>query len=196
MRLEKELAACFCVPQYIEINAFGDITFTVAQELIEVAGDLTGVARDVAHAFFVAVKFFKRHHGQKDIVLFELEKRHRVVHEHVGVEHKKLFAVRFRTVPFGLLGLFFCNRSSGFSGGFRCFHLWLSNTLFDCLLGSGRLFRFHCFRFGNNFHGGFFRKLTIFQNRTHLSGQGRQWHSGSFKDSEDVLKQPGRGLRL
>ena len=164
MRLEKELTAGFCVPQSIEFNPFGDFAFAMTQELIKVAGDLTGVARDITHAFFVAVELFERHHGQKDIVLFKLEQRHRVMHEHVGVEHKKLFAVRFRTVPFGLLGLFFCNRRSGFYGRFRCFHLWFCDALFDCLFSNWRLFSFHCFCFGNIFHGGFFKKLTIFQN--------------------------------
>jgi hypothetical protein len=57
---------------------------------VELAADLARVARDLAHALLVAVELLERDHRQVDVVLLEAEQRHRVVHQHVGVEHEQL----------------------------------------------------------------------------------------------------------
>jgi hypothetical protein len=57
---------------------------------VEFAADLAGVARHLAHALLVVVELLQRDHRQEDVVLLEAEQRHRVVHQHVGVEHEQL----------------------------------------------------------------------------------------------------------
>jgi hypothetical protein len=62
----------------------------VGGQRVQLAADLAGVARHLAHALLVPVQLFERDHRQVDVVLLEAEQRHRVVHQHVGVEHEQL----------------------------------------------------------------------------------------------------------
>jgi hypothetical protein len=59
-------------------------------ERVELAACLARVARHFGHAPLVAVELLQRDHRQVDVVLLEAKQRHRVVHEHVGVEHEQL----------------------------------------------------------------------------------------------------------
>ena len=62
----------------------------LAASASSVAADLAGVARDLGHALLVAVELLQHDHRQEDVVLLEAEQAHRVVHQHVGVEHEQL----------------------------------------------------------------------------------------------------------
>jgi hypothetical protein len=57
---------------------------------VQFAADLARIARHLAHALLVVVQFFQRDHRQEDVVFLEAEQRHRVVHQHVGVQHEQL----------------------------------------------------------------------------------------------------------
>jgi hypothetical protein len=62
----------------------------VGGQRVEVAADLARIARHLAHALLVVVQFLQRDHRQEDVVFLEAEQAHRVVHQHVGVQHEQL----------------------------------------------------------------------------------------------------------
>jgi hypothetical protein len=59
-------------------------------QCVERAAGLAAVARDFGGAFLVAVELFQHDHRQEDVVLFEAEQAHRIVQQHVRVEHEQL----------------------------------------------------------------------------------------------------------
>ena len=56
---------------------------------IKRAAGLAAVAGDFRHALLVAVELFEHDHGQEDVVFLEAEQAHRVVQQHVGVQHEQ-----------------------------------------------------------------------------------------------------------
>ena len=93
-RLEEELAAGLAMTGPRERQALAHVGGAVAAEgaggeRVEIAAHLARVARDLAHALLVIVEFLERDHRQVDVVLLESEERHRVVHQHVGIEHEQ-----------------------------------------------------------------------------------------------------------
>ena len=88
--LEHELALGFALPGAVEFKALGNVRTGCACQGIERAAGLAGVACHLGHAFFVAIELFKHDHGQEDVVLFEPEQAHGIVHQHIGVQHKQL----------------------------------------------------------------------------------------------------------
>ena len=63
-------------------------------ELVEEARYLARVARDLGHALLVVVELLEREDREVDVVLLEPEEARGIVHQHVGVEHEELVAVR------------------------------------------------------------------------------------------------------
>jgi hypothetical protein len=118
--LEEQLAAGLAVAGLGQVDADARVQRTVlvgetagTGQRVEVAADLAHVARHLAHAFLVAVQFLQRDHRQEDVVFLEAEQAHRVVHQHVGVEHEELG----RTYVTRLAGL--GRRQAGRTGGGR-----------------------------------------------------------------------------
>ena len=65
-------------------------------QFVEEAADLARVAAGLGGAFLAVVELLDHLHRQVDVVLFELEQRGRVVHQHIGVEHVDPLASRHR----------------------------------------------------------------------------------------------------
>ena len=61
----------------------------VADQLIQEAADLAGVARQLRGAFLGRVQLLQDHHGHVQVVLLEAEQRRRIVQQHIGVEHEQ-----------------------------------------------------------------------------------------------------------
>jgi hypothetical protein len=70
------------VPYMLEITMLAD-------QGIKRATDLSRIASDFGHAFLLMIQLFKRHHGEKDIVLFKSKERAWIVQQDIGVEHEK-----------------------------------------------------------------------------------------------------------
>jgi hypothetical protein len=49
----------------------------------------------------MTVKLFEHDHGQENVVFFKSEKAHRVMHQHIGVEHKQFGGGVFFLFQFG-----------------------------------------------------------------------------------------------
>ena len=86
--LEHEFAFGLTLTGAIELEAAGDIGARCARQGVQGAAGLPRVARHFGHAFFVPVQFFQHNHRQKNIVFLKAEQAHRVVQQHVGVQHK------------------------------------------------------------------------------------------------------------
>mmetsp|Transcript_6769 Transcript_6769/g.28486 ORF Transcript_6769/g.28486 Transcript_6769/m.28486 type:complete len:567 (-) Transcript_6769:681-2381(-) len=107
--LEEELALGLTVPGAGQRQALGHLLDAAALEaggeLVELAADLADVAGDLGHALLVPVQLLQRDHGQEDIVFLEAEQRHRIVHQHIRVEHEELGFTRRLAAAFGRSGL-------------------------------------------------------------------------------------------
>ena len=88
--LEEQAAAGLAVAGGVELQAAGDVGALGAGQGVQRAAGLAGVAGDFRHALLVAVELFQHDHRQEDVVFLEAEQAHRVVHEHVGVQHEQL----------------------------------------------------------------------------------------------------------
>jgi hypothetical protein len=114
--LEEQLAAGFAVPgagQFdaglgVELAAFAALRGDGSQR-IQLAADLAHAARHLAHALLVAVELLERDHRQEHVVFLEAEQAHRVVHQHVGVQHEELG----RAAVLGLAGRLGLHRRGG-----------------------------------------------------------------------------------
>ena len=89
LRFKPEAALRFGVAEKRERNAGIDFAVVRFNQGVERAAHRTGVPRDVGQALLVVVELFERRHRKEDVVLGKAEERERVVHEHVGVEHKE-----------------------------------------------------------------------------------------------------------
>ena len=107
--LEEQVALGLAVAGARQRQALGHLLDAAALEvggqLVELAADLAHVAGDLGHALLVPVQLLERDHGQEDVVLLEAEQRHRVVHQHVGVEHEELGRAGRLAGAFGRGGL-------------------------------------------------------------------------------------------
>jgi len=78
----------------LERNACRDVAAadcdSRGHQLVKIARGLPRVARDLGHAFLVAVELLERKHRQEDVVLFKTVEAGGIVHQHVGVEHEEL----------------------------------------------------------------------------------------------------------
>ena len=77
-----------CVMQR-DARAHVGATFNAADNGVQHPAGLTRIAGDFGQPFFVGIQLFERHHGDVQIVLFKAEQAGRVVHQHVGIEHKQ-----------------------------------------------------------------------------------------------------------
>src|SRR3546814_10241075 len=60
----------------------------VLHQLVKKTADLARVAGNFADAFLGGVEFLEHHHRDEQIMLFEAEKRGRIVEEDVGIDRK------------------------------------------------------------------------------------------------------------
>ena len=67
-----------------------DLAGGPADDVVEEAARLAGVARDLGDAPLVVVELLERLHRQEDVVLLEPEEARRVVHQDVGVQDEEL----------------------------------------------------------------------------------------------------------
>ena len=88
--LEKQLAAGIPVAGAVQPQTIADVGASGAGQRIEPAARLARVAGDLGHALFVSVEFLQHDHRQEDVMFLEPEQTHRVVQQHVGVEHEQL----------------------------------------------------------------------------------------------------------
>jgi len=91
LRLQEQAATGQLVGRPLQGNALLDVVvFQVGQDLVQGPAALPGVTGDFRHAFFVVVQLLQGHDGEKDIVFLKAEQAGGIVHEHVGIQHKKL----------------------------------------------------------------------------------------------------------
>ena len=89
--LEQQVATRLRIACGAQSQALGNVSALRAGQCVQGAAGLACIASDLGHAFFMAVKLFEHDHGQEDVVFFKSEKAHRVMHQHIGVEHKQFF---------------------------------------------------------------------------------------------------------
>ena len=87
--LEKQLAHGIGVARRAQGGALAQIGPLRRGQGVQRTAGLARIAGDFGHAFLVTVELFQHDHRQKDIVLLKAEQTHRVVHQHIGVEHKE-----------------------------------------------------------------------------------------------------------
>ena len=104
--LEQQLAARIAVAGAGQLETGRDVGARCAGQGVQGAAGLARIAGHFRHALFVAVELFEHDHGQVDVVFFKAEQTHRIVHQHIGVEHKQL----------GRTGMYAFAPSAGASG--------------------------------------------------------------------------------
>ena len=87
--LEKQAASGLAVTCGVQLETLGNISAVCACQCIKSTAGLPGIASHFSHAFFVAIEFFQHDHWQEDIVFLEAEQAHRIVHQHIGVQHEQ-----------------------------------------------------------------------------------------------------------
>ena len=60
-----------------------------SHQRIQRAAGLACVARYLGHALLVAVQLLEHDQRQEDVMLLEAEQAHRVVHQHIGIQHEQ-----------------------------------------------------------------------------------------------------------
>jgi hypothetical protein len=87
--LKKQLALGFPVARGVELQASADVGTGCTCQRVQRPAGLAGVARDLGHAFLVAIKFFQNNHGKKNVMFLKPEQAHGVMQQHIGVQHKQ-----------------------------------------------------------------------------------------------------------
>lgn len=67
------------------------IAALMAGQCVERAAGLARIACHLGRTLFVAVEFLEHDHRQKNIMLFKTKQTHRIMQQHIGVEHKQLW---------------------------------------------------------------------------------------------------------
>ncbi len=88
--LQKQASRSVAAVVCMQLDAVLDVVLGCAYDFVEKAARLPRIARDLRHTFLVIVELFESRHRNVDVVFLEAKQAGRIVHEHVGVEHKQL----------------------------------------------------------------------------------------------------------
>ena len=116
--LEEQKATRTMVTSGRELEALGHVATLLSHEGVKRAAGLAPVAGHFGHALLVTVELFKHDHRQEDVVFLEAEQAHRIMQQHVGVQHEEpcrpgtRFACRAPAAA-GRSGDLRCDRVSG-----------------------------------------------------------------------------------
>ena len=90
LRLQEQASARQLLRGAEKFDTVFDAIVVTADDVVENAGDLAGVARDFRKSLLVVVELFQRHDRQEDVVFFKAIDAGRIVQQDVGVENEEL----------------------------------------------------------------------------------------------------------